>query len=193
MAKAKLSSAQITTMLSLRNLDSDTATTIRTSMFTSIKDSFGIPPEHKVQVELDDEDSSVYGVIIRKKTGDDYNLGADGKWDQGVPQPAPVAQDTAQSSDNPSGKRVIDTRWFKVDRTLISHAVIHSGVKFSTGSTDIPIGFTLPSANDADSRLPMVMGTDGALHIQLDMVEDNSDDMGGSIIDLLSRIIARTN
>jgi hypothetical protein len=175
MAKATLSLAQMATLRSLRNLDEDIAGALRTELFASIKAGFGIPDEHKVKVEIDEEESVAYGVIIRKKTGEDYTLTADGVWDEGKPQP--------QSAAQAAGKKVKESRWFKVPRAMIANAVVTDGGDFKDGDLAAPEGELID--HDVDGvKFPMVVTDDGDLYIKLDLVEDTDRD------DLIARIFA---
>lgn len=82
MAYAKLSTIQIAAMKSLRSstIPADVAANVRSQLFTVYKDMFGIPAGDKLRVDLDNEGSDEYGVLIRKKTGLAYVVDDRGAW-----------------------------------------------------------------------------------------------------------------
>ena len=164
MAKASLSLAQMSTMRSLRTLDEDLAKSLRSSMFTAIKEAFEIPADHRVKVEIDEESAPNFGVIIRKNTGEAYTLTSTGVWNKGTPAP--------ESTPQATGKVIKGSRWFKVDRADIAHSVIDGGRKFTDGQLDAPYGDVV-YGNGSDEFQMIDDGDD--LWIKLNLVEDDTD------------------
>ena len=173
MAKALFTTAQMATMRSLRNLDEDIAGCLRSELFSGIKAGFGIPDDHKIKVELDDTMSSVYSVILRKKTGDAYTLTDDGVWDRGA------------GGATPTGPR-----WFKVPRALVSDGVIDA-YPFSAGLVGTPEGVTLPAHGD-DTDLPMLVASNGELYIRLSKAA-SAGDADTQLRQLMVRLLAMTS
>ena len=101
MALAKLSIAQAALLVHLRNYSGSDQTRkdMKADMFKLVKDSFGIPHDHKLSVEIDNASSPDFLVLKRKKNGMPYDLGADGRWVEASQPVAPAA---------PAPKR-----WFK--------------------------------------------------------------------------------
>lgn len=93
MALAKLSLAQAALLVHLRNYSGSDQTRkdMKADLFKLVKDSFGIPHEHKLSVEIDNASSPDFLVLKRKKNGMPYDLGADGRWVD-APGSQPAAQ-----------------------------------------------------------------------------------------------------
>lgn len=91
MALAKLSLAQAALLVHLRNYSGSDQTRkdMKADLFKLVKDSFGIPHEHKLSVEIDNASAPDFLVLKRKKNGTVYQLDAGGRW---VDAPQPAAQ-----------------------------------------------------------------------------------------------------
>jgi len=91
--KAKLTESQVSLLKGMRTYaNSEARNAAFTAIVASAKDAFGIPQSHKLATGSEDPDSPDYATLIRKKTGEFYPLGADGKWigeTQAAPEPAP--------------------------------------------------------------------------------------------------------
>jgi len=165
MAKATLSSAQVATMLSLRGFPTDAGNTVRASLFASFKDGFGIPEDHKLTVDLDGVGGPLFGMLIRKKTGLAYGLGADGKWDQTTPSAVDGGPTTAV------GTFPQPVRWF----TLTADHLVAAITGDHLDSCDWDSGMdTKPDGDDvftSDSGIKLIRDSDDFLHIGL--IEDD--------------------
>jgi len=79
--KAKLTESQVSLLKGMRTYaNSEARNAAFTAIVESIKTQCGIPPSHKLATGSEDPDSPDYAILLRKKTGEFYPLGADGKW-----------------------------------------------------------------------------------------------------------------
>jgi len=79
--KAKLTEQQIALLKGMRTYANESARNAAfTAIVESIKTQCGIPPSHKLATGSEDPDSPDYATLMRKKTGEFYPLGTDGKW-----------------------------------------------------------------------------------------------------------------
>lgn len=92
MALAKLSLAQAALLVHLRNYSGSDQTRkdMKADLFKLVKDSFGIPHDHKLSVEIDNASAPDFLVLKRKKNGMPYDLGADGRWVEASQPTAPA-------------------------------------------------------------------------------------------------------
>lgn len=124
---ATIPPSRVQALKALRHLDQETASELRSAMFASTKQSFGIPAEHKIKVELDDLASPRFAVLIRKSTDTPYII--DPLTGQ-VPSPsAPQAAQTRQPR----------YRWFAADIGVVKGAVTDSQ-DFDDGCVTTPNG-----------------------------------------------------
>lgn len=120
---ATITAHRINALKTLRSLDSETASTLRAAMFSSIKSGFGIPSDHKIKVEIDDTTSPRYATLVRKSTDTAYTLLDNGQVDLTTPA-APVPPP-------------VQYRWFVVDASDIKAFIVDSR-EFDEGVIDLP-------------------------------------------------------
>lgn len=101
MAQLKITAVQAATLVALRSLPADSADrkAAKKGVFASIRDTFGIPADVKLTVEVDDRASPAYLVLKQKGTGFEL-VGVDGRFSH-VATPAP-AQVPAAAPDTGS-------------------------------------------------------------------------------------------
>ena len=75
MAIAKLTPSQIASFIALRTMDATVAKTLRKTLWAAIKAANNIPSDHTVKAEIDNTADPLYGVILRKSTGNAYEDG----------------------------------------------------------------------------------------------------------------------
>lgn len=81
MANAQLNLHQAAFLVRLRQFPDETARkAMKADLFRLVKDTFGIPQDHKLKVEVDAASSPDFLVLYRKTDGQPYQLHADGKW-----------------------------------------------------------------------------------------------------------------
>lgn len=77
---AKLNDAQINLLKLLRDQPDEMRKQIKADLFKQVKNMHGIPDDHKLKVEIDNQWSPDYAVLIRKKDGAKYQLTDTGRW-----------------------------------------------------------------------------------------------------------------
>jgi len=131
---AKLSLVLAGAIMSARAVDAETHKAVTSRVFTKTKNDLGIPDKHKLRVELDDAGSPDYLVLIRKKNGTKYTLGADGRWNEAAGSTPAAAVD----------QRV----WFQVPDTK---GVLKDHVMSNWSSFDEDIQVPQSTASDLDA------------------------------------------
>ena len=151
---AKLTQAQAAFLISLRDQPDDVRKPVKKELFAVVKATHGIPPEHKLKVEIDRPYDADYLVLKNKDSGHSYPLDpATGKWSG-----ASVTTSTYQPPRS---------RWFPVAtgsvyEQLREQVLFADEDSWDDGRTDAPDGTPLASApND------LIVGSDGLIYIAL--------------------------
>ena len=156
---AKLPVSARSVLVSGRHLDDATRKSIKDQIFTAVKRDFGIPAAHKLSVEIDNESSPRYLLLIRKKDSTTYELGEDGKWVGDTPA-------TSGPTTTPTTAVPTDARWFEIDGDTIG-LVVNQVVGTNEFDDGIKPADAIPAAQiTADDGTAIAMIND-RLHIAL--------------------------
>ena len=150
---ATIPPSRIQALKALRHLDQETASELRRAMFASIKESFGIPAEHKVKVELDDLASPRYAVVIRKQTDQPYTID-------------PLTGRVPSTDAPQAPPRAPRYRWFAADISVVEAVITGTQDFVADGFSAIPPGAPSDAgpgswcANVADNTIYMCLSED---------------------------------
>lgn len=125
--QAKLNANEISLFLSLRSLtDAAAQKAMRKQLFTAIKTRLGIPAKHALKF---DDNAITCGAhstayLQRKKTGEFYELHADGKWVGWADRPVPVAPVTTTSRVYPTYVQgESPRRFFQIEQNGVQNVI----------------------------------------------------------------------
>lgn len=179
MAKATVSTHIITVFHGLRALSSDTATPMRKQLFSALKTKFGIPAGHSLKVELDDTSSNLYAVLRRKKTGEAYELHADGKWVGWADRPAPVVTPVAAPAAVINGSVYpayvagqSPRRFFEIDTDGVSDVIANTAFTVGKDSlTNVVLDQQIAYQGDTVATRRTLTTADGTMYAEFAAAE----------------------
>ena len=115
MANAKLTQAQANYLKLARDLPEDERSSLRATLFSAVKQTFGIPAAHKLRVEIDDVTHPHYLTLFRKKDSTSYALDDNGKWVGALGAAAPAPQEPVR-------------KWFPISGMMLADAAYDAAI-----------------------------------------------------------------